>query len=526
MSTDPAHPDDHQEQLLVPLAAEDVAALGSDGEELAMLLAAALHDLAPLRTGGASAADLAAVIDDTTGLLERLEAVRGASLRQPMAKDVSHADLAKAMHLKSRATAQSRRRTLLNKPVSDLERWATGTVGLTGHSGPCSNRVAPGAGLSEMSSLSGRRRAAAPCTHPPTATASSYRTLGPSFARINVFMTAASPRRSGAAARLQRVVRRRTRPAPRRAAAPIGSRPPGRRRRRTSASVGPAARQSPVTAPPDWWIRIQQAVGTLASLGTLAVIVFTWLSLQQVDDEHALTREGQVTDRYNAAVGNIGDDSLDVRLGGIYALQRIMEDSPRDQPSIVNVLSTYIRNHAKKPKQGTAASTFRPVSDVQAALTALGSRDRDHDGTVRIDLGGVHLLGADLTGADLTEAYLAGADLSGAFLSGASLTNVDLVGADLSDAHLSDADLSDAYLLTANLPGANLSDADLTDTELSGANLSRAYLFDTQLSDAGLSDADVSGANLTDADLSGADLTGAHLNGANLSGADLTNAKR
>ncbi|MGW0551978.1 hypothetical protein [Streptomyces altiplanensis] len=34
MSTGSAHPDDHQEQLVVPLAAEDVAALGSDGERL------------------------------------------------------------------------------------------------------------------------------------------------------------------------------------------------------------------------------------------------------------------------------------------------------------------------------------------------------------------------------------------------------------------------------------------------------------------------------------------------------------
>ncbi|MCL7382159.1 hypothetical protein [Streptomyces sp. 35G-GA-8] len=128
MSTDPASDNHRQEQLLVPLAAEDVAALGSDGEQLAALLATVLHGLALLRTGCASASELAAAIEGTTGLLERLEAVRNASLRQPAAKDVSHADLAAAMHLESRATAQSRRRTLLNKPVSDLERWATGVA--------------------------------------------------------------------------------------------------------------------------------------------------------------------------------------------------------------------------------------------------------------------------------------------------------------------------------------------------------------------------------------------------------------
>ncbi|MFC8658143.1 hypothetical protein ACFUCT_23530 [Streptomyces parvus] len=128
MSTDRASDNHRQEQLLVPLAAEDVAALGSDGEQLAALFATALHGLALLRTGRASAAELAAAIEGTTGLLERLEAVRDASLRLPAAKGVSHGDLAKAMHLESRATAQSRRRTLLKKPVSDLERWATGTA--------------------------------------------------------------------------------------------------------------------------------------------------------------------------------------------------------------------------------------------------------------------------------------------------------------------------------------------------------------------------------------------------------------
>ncbi|MFI8007991.1 hypothetical protein [Streptomyces sp. NPDC086010] len=129
MSTDPASDNHRQEQLLVPLAAEDVAALGSDGEQLAALFATALHGLALLRTGPVSAAELAVAIEGATGLLERLEAVRDASLRQPAAKDISHADLAKAMHLESRATAQSRRRTLLRNPVSDLERWATGTAG-------------------------------------------------------------------------------------------------------------------------------------------------------------------------------------------------------------------------------------------------------------------------------------------------------------------------------------------------------------------------------------------------------------
>ncbi|MFJ3164205.1 pentapeptide repeat-containing protein [Streptomyces kanasensis] len=232
--------------------------------------------------------------------------------------------------------------------------------------------------------------------------------------------------------------------------------------------------------PADPWTRIQQAAGTLAALGTLAVIIFTWLSIQQVDNEHALTREGQVTDRYNAAVGNIGEDSLEVRLGGIYALQRIMEDSPRDQPSIVNVLSTYIRNHAKKPKRATEASGGKePTSDVQAALTALRGRDPHHDSTAQVDLRGAYLPGANLSGADLVLADLSDADLSGADLSKAklsytNLTGANLFGADLSDTSLTGANLSNADLILADLSGTDLSHSNLTGTDLRGADLSAA----------------------------------------------------
>ncbi|MEV7888535.1 hypothetical protein ACWD3I_44435 [Streptomyces sp. NPDC002817] len=41
--------------------------------------------------------------------------------------------------------------------------------------------------------------------------------------------------------------------------------------------------------------------------------------------------------------------SLGLRLGGIYALQRNMQDSPRDHVTIANVLATYIRAHAAAP---------------------------------------------------------------------------------------------------------------------------------------------------------------------------------
>jgi hypothetical protein len=48
---------------------------------------------------------------------------------------------------------------------------------------------------------------------------------------------------------------------------------------------------------------------------------FTWRQLQ-------ISREGQVTDRFTRAVDQLGHPEVDVRLGGIYALERIAKDSP------------------------------------------------------------------------------------------------------------------------------------------------------------------------------------------------------
>jgi hypothetical protein len=87
---------------------------------------------------------------------------------------------------------------------------------------------------------------------------------------------------------------------------------------------------------PDWFAETQgldakgradarQGVRTasLALLaGTIGVVgaVYTARSF-------ALNRAGQITDRFTKAIEQLGHEELDVRLGGIYALERIARDS-------------------------------------------------------------------------------------------------------------------------------------------------------------------------------------------------------
>ncbi|TXK43877.1 pentapeptide repeat-containing protein [Nonomuraea sp. C10] len=326
-----------------------------------------------------------------------------------------------------------------------------------------------------------------------------------------------------------------------------------------------------------------QAVTGLVVIGG---VVFTALGLWYTAQTLSTTQEGQITDRYTKAVEQLGSTKSDVRLGGIYALQRLAADSPRDRDTIRNVLSAFVRNHdmcTLQPGEKTPPKRcsddkgegnypiVRPPADVVAALTIaptlsalkysvdiipgvinsgditgradfsnsrfpgaalsranlasadLTSANLTRAQLVEVDLKGARLAGANLAGADLFEVDLRGADLIGVNLMGASLSSLEFGGAYLMDADLSRAELVGAELSGVSLSGANLSRADLSIAELSGTILSGANLSRASLVGAELSGADLTSANLSRADLSGADLSGAKLS-ADLSGAELSGA--
>jgi hypothetical protein len=147
----------------------------------------------------------------------------------------------------------------------------------------------------------------------------------------------------------------------------------------------------------------------------------------------ALSRQGQVTDRYTKAIEQLGSDKTDVRIGGIYALERIARDSKRDHPAVMEMLAAFVRVHSRGqlplPNPGSADPLELTLPDVQAALTVIGRRlpFRDIQGRP-IDLTRAVLAGANLADADLADAILTSADLTGANIAGADLTGAILTG--------------------------------------------------------------------------------------------------
>jgi hypothetical protein len=239
---------------------------------------------------------------------------------------------------------------------------------------------------------------------------------------------------------------------------------------------------------------------------------FTYRQLQTGREQLQIAQQGQVTERFTRAIDQLGHPELDVRLGGIYALERIANDSPNDRATIAEVLTAFVRGHApwppRLPGQYRADAPIEQVPelqarapDVQAALTVLARRQPLPKPRGRLDLEASDLRKARLEDADLQDASLAKANLQetildAANLQGAILYNVNLQGAVLADAKLQKASFDGAQLQGAHLERAQLQGAILDGANLQGADLERAQL---------------QGARLRYTQLQGAELAGAHI---------------
>ncbi|MDA2919927.1 pentapeptide repeat-containing protein, partial [Desulfobacterota bacterium AH_259_B03_O07] len=315
------------------------------------------------------------------------------------------------------------------------------------------------------------------------------------------------------------------------------------------------ANSSGVTKPEKRFEVENEARKTLAQIvGGTAILIglfFTWKTLQ-------VDKEGQITERFTRAMDQIGSlrsdgkPNLEIRLGGIYALERIARDSERDHWQIMEVLSTYVRENARWPSRNDQPTQndeleenqtknekyeqTMPNADIQAILTIIGRRQSKYDkegqnlnlsntNLQKAYLWEANLQKANLRGANLQKAYLRGANLQKAYLWGANLQDADLVGAKLVEADLVGAKLRGAKLRGAKLTGANLMGVDLVGVNLVEADLVGANLRGANLTEANLTEAKLVGADLVGADLVGADLRGANLRGAKLRGAKLRGAK-
>ena len=217
----------------------------------------------------------------------------------------------------------------------------------------------------------------------------------------------------------------------------------------------------------------------LQGIAGVALVTGAYFAFRQRQErQFELAREGQITASYTEAVKQLGDQGLlAVRIGGIYSLERIARDSDRDAPTVVALLSAFVRR--SRSVDGSRLLADR-APDAQIALSVLIGFHRFAPAGLRnADLRGADLRDAVLTDADVRDANLTDADLRGSHLAGADLTGADLTGADLTGADLTGATMRHTVLIDGDLTGADLTGADLT-----GATMRYTVLVDRDLSGA------------------------------------------
>ncbi len=98
----------------------------------------------------------------------------------------------------------------------------------------------------------------------------------------------------------------------------------------------------------------------IGGFGLLLGLYFTWRRIEISQQELEATRDQQVTEHFTRAIDQLGatdnegkNKKLEIRLGGIYALERIagdslaMENYPgRDYATVMEVLTAYVRQNS------------------------------------------------------------------------------------------------------------------------------------------------------------------------------------
>ncbi len=157
-----------------------------------------------------------------------------------------------------------------------------------------------------------------------------------------------------------------------------------------------------VLGPMSWWLTTDAARGlrgkdqadaintvrqtvllAFAGAATLSGAAFTARS-------YALTRRGQVTERFHKATAQLGAPTLEERLGGIYALEQVMRESPKDHAAVLELLCTFVRAHSSgrtfygdgepaPPWQWSDQTPYPPdakalAEDIQAIIIVIARR--------------------------------------------------------------------------------------------------------------------------------------------------------
>ncbi len=226
----------------------------------------------------------------------------------------------------------------------------------------------------------------------------------------------------------------------------------------------------------DWLTGDESGSATIRNIGlviagSLAIPLAIWRAIvadrQASSAQHqtVIAQQSLLNERYQKAAEMLGNALLSVRLGGIYALQALIEEHAEQYyVRCMRLLCAFVRNPPvderltpRSDKEMTRwGGGIRLRADVQAVMDMMRSRDDrlmalEGRAQFEVDFRGSDLRGSNLRQVNFTGVDLRDADLSGAYAVGANMSRVGLSGARLYKTMLAAADLSGTYFSGADI---------------------------------------------------------------------------
>lgn len=236
------------------------------------------------------------------------------------------------------------------------------------------------------------------------------------------------------------------------------------------------------------------AIKLAAGVGAAFAVVLAWGRLELSKQQQELAEQSHYTERYTRAVDQLGSAEQQIKLGGIYALERLTKDSPADKRTIIEVLCAFIRST-------TPTKQMRPSQHAALIVVTRSSGELDLD---RADLSDVTLSKpifrtSSLSRTNFSYAALLFADFKQCVADSAKFEHASAQKALFDGSSLHQTCFDHADLNGASFIGCELTKARFVNAELIGANLSRVIM-----KRAILNDAMIDGVCFDGADLSGA----------------------
>jgi uncharacterized protein YjbI with pentapeptide repeats len=261
------------------------------------------------------------------------------------------------------------------------------------------------------------------------------------------------------------------------------------------------------------------------------------LGLVYTARNYQLNREGQITERFTRAVEQLGSEKPEIRIGGIYALERIASESDSHYEQAIWTLAEYVQlvRPSFRWPQGSSSEDERyqePFSpfdifppheiliekpdlptDIQLIVRVISRRRKGTDTGERVQLAfrDIDLRQADFRFSELTAAAFLTCDQRNAWFAGGKLSRSQLLRCHLDDAVFTGADLTRAFIQHCTLRMAMLSNVRAQNANFYGTDLSRCMAWEANLEGATIAYAKADDASFLQANLTMTDFTGTTL---------------